>query len=274
MLKIKNVTKSFGDIVALDDVSMKLDKGEFIFLTGPSGSGKTTLLRLILRDLVPDTGEILLANEDISNIKNKQIPKLRQRMGVVFQDFKLLPERTARENVEVALAVIGLSQKEWRDRVDHVLELVELSDRSELFPTQLSGGELQRVSLARALVVNPKIILADEPTGNLDWDTAEKLMELFEKVNKEGKTILMATHHKGIIDYMKKREVKLKKSERKPKEPKKEEKKKKKKGKEKKADMKVDQKGVEKDNRKTEEVSSQKEKEGSREEKPEKPIKK
>ncbi|QQS38707.1 cell division ATP-binding protein FtsE [Candidatus Woesebacteria bacterium] len=211
MLEIKNVTKRFGSTLALDDVSFIIEEGEFVFLTGPSGSGKTTLLRLIMRDLIPDMGEILLAKENIINIKSKNIPKLRQKMGVVFQDFKLLQERTARENVEVALAVIGLDQKEWKERVDHVLSLVGLKDRSEFFPSQLSGGELQRISLARALVVNPKIILADEPTGNLDWETAQKLMDLFENINKEGKTIVMATHHKGLIDSMKKRVIVLEK---------------------------------------------------------------
>lgn len=209
MLKINKVTKSFGDIIALDEISFSVEEGEFVFLTGPSGAGKTTLLRLILRELVPDTGEILLQEENISKLPPKSIPKIRQKLGVVFQDFKLLPERTMRENVEVALAVSGVPQKEWKDRVNHVLDLVGLIDRSRLFPSQLSGGELQRVSIARALVVNPKIILADEPTGNLDWDTADKLMDLFDKINKEGKTIMMATHHRGIVDKLQKREIKI-----------------------------------------------------------------
>ncbi|MCS7092041.1 MAG: ATP-binding cassette domain-containing protein, partial [Patescibacteria group bacterium] len=132
-----------------------------------------------------------------------------QQMGIVFQDFKVLSERTVRENVEVALAVINLPKSEWRARVSHVLELVGLSERADLFPAQLSGGELQRVSMARALVVNPKIILADEPTGNLDWETAEKIMQLFDHINNEGKTIIMATHNKAIVDKMKKRIVEL-----------------------------------------------------------------
>ena len=209
MLSLKNVSKSFGNIVALDELSFDVKEGEFVFLTGPSGSGKTTVLRLLLRELIPDTGEILLQDENIVELSRKEIPNLRQDIGVVFQDFKLLPERTTRENIEVALAVIGLPQKEWRDRVDHVLNLVGLLERSELFPSQLSGGEMQRVSLARALVVNPKIILADEPTGNLDWDTAKELMDLFLKINEEGKTVLMATHHRVFIDEMDKREIKL-----------------------------------------------------------------
>lgn len=200
MLKIKNVSKSFGDIKALEGISFSVGKGEFIFICGPSGVGKTTLIRLILRDLIPDSGEILFEGENIPKLSDKEIPLLRQKIGVVFQDFKVLSERTLRENVEVALAVLGIPEDEWQTRVDHVLKLVGLFERADLFPSQLSGGELQRVSLARALVVNPKIILADEPTGNLDWDTAEHLMELFEKINKEGKSIIMATHHRLIVD--------------------------------------------------------------------------
>jgi cell division transport system ATP-binding protein len=210
MLKVNNVSKSFGNIVALEDISFDVDPGEFVFLTGPSGSGKTTLLRLILRELLPDTGEIYLEDKDITQLRLREVPALRQQIGTVFQDFKILNERTVRENIEVALAVIGLGKNEWRDRVDHVANLVGLSNRVELFPSQLSGGELQRVSLARALVVNPKIILADEPTGNLDWETSERIMQLFEKINQEGKTILMATHNQNIIDTMKKRVIEVK----------------------------------------------------------------
>ena len=213
MLEFKNVTKSFGEIVALKNLSFKVNDGEFIFISGPSGAGKTTLLRLILREILPDEGEIVIDERDITKISRSDVPRLRQNIGTVFQDFKVLPERTVRENIEVALADINLPQKEWNARVDHVLDLVGLSSRADLFPSQLSGGELQRVSMARALVVNPKIVLADEPTGNLDWDTAEKIMELFDKINKEGKTILMATHHKLIISKFKKRVIELKEGE-------------------------------------------------------------
>ncbi len=211
MLKLKNVSKSFGRINALENVSFDVDKGDFLFITGPSGAGKTTLLRLILRELQPDRGEILLSGQDITKIQNRDVPLLRQQIGVVFQDFKVLDERTLRENIEVALAVIGLPQEEWKARVDHVLKLVGLRNRSRLFPSQLSGGELQRASLARALVVNPKLILADEPTGNLDWDTADEMMELFEKINKEGKAIIMSTHHRVIVEKLGKNVVELKK---------------------------------------------------------------
>lgn len=209
MLKVENVTKQFGDIHALEDISFSIEPGEFVFLTGPSGAGKTTVLRMILRELTPDSGSIWLEDTDIVTLKNKEIPKLRQQIGVVFQDFKVLPYRTVRENVEVALAVIGLDSNEWDARVGHVLDLVGLTDRIDLFPSQLSGGELQRVSLARALVVNPKIILADEPTGNLDWETAEKIMDLFEKISNEGKTVIMATHHKGIMGELGERIITL-----------------------------------------------------------------
>lgn len=200
MLSIKNVTKSFGDLVALDDISLDIDEGEFVFITGPSGSGKTTLVKLILRDILPDEGEIIFEDQNLIQLKRKQIPKIRQQIGVVFQDFKILPEKTLRENVELALAVVGLPSSEWKSRVKHVLGLVSLKDQKNLFPSQLSGGEIQRASLARALVVNPKMIIADEPTGNLDWDTADAIMQLFKKINEEGKTIIVATHHKLIVD--------------------------------------------------------------------------
>lgn len=209
MLSLKNVTKSFGDVLALNDISFDVDEGEFIFLSGPSGAGKTTLLRLILRDLLPDKGEILLDDRDITKLSERDIPSLRKQIGVVFQDFKVIEERTLRENIEVALAVIGTPKEEWQSRVDHMLKLTGLSNRAEFFPSQLSGGELQRVSLARALSVNPKIILADEPTGNLDWDTADALIDLFKAINKEGKTILMATHHKLIIEKLGNRVIEL-----------------------------------------------------------------
>lgn len=209
MIKFSNVTKSFGSINALNKVSFEVKSGEFVFLTGPSGAGKTTILKMILRDMLPDSGEVLFDNVNIVNLSDKEVPHLRQQMGIVFQDFKVLPERTVLENVEVALAVSNVPDNEWDSRVHHVLKLVGLDKRAHLFPSQLSGGELQRVSLARALVINPKLILADEPTGNLDWKTAEGIMDLLEKINKEGKTIIMATHHEGIIKHGKHRIIHL-----------------------------------------------------------------
>ena len=209
MLQVKNVTKRFGNIVALKSISFEVKPGEFVFITGASGSGKTTLLRLIMRELIPDEGGIFLDGIDITKLPRKKIPRYRQQIGVIFQDFKVLSEKTVRENVEIALAVIGAPQKEWKGRVNQVLKLVGLSKKVNLFPSQLAGGELQRVAIARALVVNPKIVLADEPTGNLDWDTAENIMKLFEIINKEGKTLLVATHHKLFVQKMKKRTIEL-----------------------------------------------------------------
>ncbi len=209
MLGLKNVAKKFGEIVALKDIDFKVTDGEFVYLTGPSGAGKTTIIRLIIGEIIPDSGEIVFDGSDITKLKIKDIPKVRQQIGVIFQDYKVLNDRTVRENVEIALAVIGLPQDQWKDRVDQVLDLVGLTERQNLFPSQLSGGELQRVSLARALVVNPKIILADEPTGNLDWDTANSIMQLFEKINQKGKTIIMATHNEELMKNFPKRRIRV-----------------------------------------------------------------
>lgn len=209
MILFDNVSKSFGKIKALSDISFEVKQGEFVYLKGPSGAGKTTILKMILRELLPDSGKVVFNDIDLSDLSLRDIPSLRQQMGIVFQDFKVIPERTVAENIEVALAVSGVETEEWAKRVDHVLKLVKLHDRKKLFPSQLSGGELQRASLARALVINPKVILADEPTGNLDWKTAEGIMDLFEKINKEGKTIIMATHHEGILKHFKHRVINL-----------------------------------------------------------------
>jgi len=218
MLKVKNITKTFGDVVALSDLSFDINKGDFLFITGPSGSGKTTLIRLIIRDLLPDKGKIIFDKMDLTELSQKEVPHFRQEIGVVFQDFKVLHDKTIRENIEIALAVAGISQEEWDKRVKDVLDLVDMEKRSDFFPSQLSAGELQRISFARALVTDPKLILADEPTGNLDWDTADKIMDLFDKVNKEGKTVIVATHYKPIVDKMKKKVIKLPIQENKKKE--------------------------------------------------------
>lgn len=200
MLEVIDVSKTYGDIVALNKVSFEASPGELVFITGRSGSGKTTLLKLILREIIPDTGRILFKGEDIFSFKGSQVPIYRQKIGVVFQDFKVLTEKTVRENVEIALAVVGVPSSEWDSRVDDVLKMVGLEKRSELFPLQLSGGELQRVSLARALVVNPEMLLADEPTGNLDWETSEGIMGVFKKVAESGKLVIMATHHLNLVE--------------------------------------------------------------------------
>ncbi|MBI4157673.1 cell division ATP-binding protein FtsE [Candidatus Woesebacteria bacterium] len=210
LVEFKKVTKKFGSIVALQEISFEIEKGDFVFITGPSGAGKSTILKLILAELTPTSGEILIDGINVGRLEASHMPKYRQKIGVVFQDFRVLTERTVKENVEIALAVIGINQGEWDARVKQVLKLAGLDKRANHFPSQLSGGELQRVSLARALVVNPVLILADEPTGNLDWETADAIMDLFEKINKEGKTIIMATHNKEIVGKLKKREIKLK----------------------------------------------------------------
>lgn len=207
MVKFKEVTKKFGNSTALDKVSFDVEKGEFVYITGPSGAGKTTILKIILGELLPDSGDVSIDGRSLSTVKTNELPLFRQKIGTVFQDFKVLPERTVGENVEVALAVIGLPESEWAERVKHVLGLVGLEKQVNLFPSQLSGGELQRVSMARALVVNPHILLADEPTGNLDWDTSDAIMKLFEKINKEGKTVIMATHNLDIVKKNKKRVI-------------------------------------------------------------------
>jgi cell division transport system ATP-binding protein len=209
MLKFDQVTKRFGRIVALEDVSFEVADGEFVFLIGPSGAGKTTIMRLILGEFKPTTGEIFVNDLALHNLKKKALPKYRQSIGAVFQDFKLLSTRTIRENIQIALAVKGVHRHEWDSRVDQVLSLVGLTERSELFPSQLSGGELQRASLARALVVNPSFIFADEPTGNLDWETAQGIMDLLEQINKEGKTVIITTHNHHLVEKMNKRTLEL-----------------------------------------------------------------
>jgi cell division transport system ATP-binding protein len=209
IIHFKGVTKKFGSLVALNDISFDVKKSEFIFITGPSGAGKTTILKLILGELTADAGEVKIDGFNVAGLTEKDLPRFRQQIGTVFQDFKVLPERTVFENVAVALAVIGLPEEDWDERVKHVLKLAGLSNQINLFPSQLSGGELQRVSLARALSVNPKMILADEPTGNLDWETSDNLMNLFEKINKEGKTIIMATHNLEIVKKYKKRVINI-----------------------------------------------------------------
>jgi cell division transport system ATP-binding protein len=209
MIKFEKITKKFGGITALSEATFTIEKGEFVFVSGPSGSGKTTLLKLILGELKPSSGKINVFDYDLVKIKDSDLPKFRQHIGVVFQDFKILPEKTVSENVEIALAVVGVSQKLWTERVEHVLKLVNLSRQINKFPNQLSGGEMQRLALARALVVNPDLILADEPTGNLDWKISIEIMDLLEKINKEGKTVLVVSHNQEIVKKYKKRIIKI-----------------------------------------------------------------
>jgi len=210
MIKFTQVTKTYGEITAIREVSFEVKSGEFVFLTGPSGAGKTTVLKLILGEILPDAGQVWFGTIDVAKLKQRDLPKLRQKIGCVFQDYKLLNEKTVGENIEIALAVLGVPEKKWPEKVTEVLKDVGLSDKKNSFPAQLSGGELQRVSLARALVVEPELILADELTGNLDWDIAAEIMQLLEKISKKGKTVIMATHNREIVAKMKKREIKLK----------------------------------------------------------------
>lgn len=209
MIQFKNVTKSFGNVNALTDTSFDIKDGEFVFIVGPSGSGKTTILKLMLGEYRPTSGQIIFDDQDISALKKNKIPKLRQQIGTVFQDFKLLKDKTIKENLAVAMAIKHIDQKDWETRTKDVLKLVGLANRADLFPAQLSGGEIQRVAIARALVMDPKVIFADEPTGNLDWETGEIIFELLDKINKSGKTVLVTSHNLEIIKKMKKRIIKL-----------------------------------------------------------------
>ncbi len=195
--------------MALEGASFEIKPGEFVFITGPSGAGKTTIVRLILREYLPTSGIIKIGEDDLVKMKKKDLPKLRQKIGVVFQDFKLLTDRTVWENVALALRVLGKDEKEIEKEITKILGLVGLEERADLFPSQLAGGELQRAGLARAVVGQPEIIIADEPTGNLDLATAWQIIKLLQKVNKAGKTVIMATHNFEIVNAMKERVIEL-----------------------------------------------------------------
>ena len=210
MIRLENVTKSYSaEVTALRDVSFEIPKGEFIFLVGPSGSGKSTLLRLMNRQEVPEKGSVWVAGKNINDLPESKIPFLRRSMGNIFQDYKLLLNKTVFENVAFALEVIGRPRHVIRQQVPAVLELVGLADKSDRFPHQLSGGEQQRVSIARAFVNRPLILLADEPTGNLDPTTGEGIMRLLERINSTGTTVVMATHDTRVVNMMRRRVVQL-----------------------------------------------------------------
>lgn len=210
MIKLENVTKEYqGSNIALRDASADIAKGEFVFLVGPSGSGKSTFLRLLNKQEEPDEGRIFVAGKDIGELSNWKVPMLRRNIGCVFQDFKLLPSRTVAENVSFALEVIGRPRHVIKSQVPAICELVGLGDKAEKYPDQLSGGEQQRVSIARAFVNRPLILLADEPTGNLDPQTANGIMRLLDRINKTGTTVVMATHDRGIVDTMRRRVIEL-----------------------------------------------------------------
>lgn len=210
MIEFRNVSVTYpGGIQALRDINLRIEKGEFVFIVGPTGSGKSTLLKLLYREESATEGSVIVSGRDVTKLKGGAIPRLRRGMGVVFQDFGLLPQKTAWENVAFALYVTGKSRKETRQRVPEVLELVGLLDRADAYPRQLSGGEQQRVSIARALANNAPILLADEPTGNLDPDTSWDIIQLLSNINQRGTTVLVASHDQNIVDRMGARVVTL-----------------------------------------------------------------
>lgn len=210
LIDIQSVSKHYGSIKALSGVSFKIKSGEFVCLVGPSGAGKTTLIRLLICEEKPTSGRILISERDIHLLPKKEIPFYRRKIGVVFQDFKLLPKKTVYENVAYALEVCGVSNNLIKKRVPEVLELVGLSHRAGSYPEELSGGEKQRTALARALVHKPKILIADEPTGNLDPKTSWEIIDLLLRINQRGTTVILATHNRDIVDVLNKRVIALK----------------------------------------------------------------
>jgi len=211
VISLDNVTKIYavGTRPALDTVSVEIDKGEFVFLIGPSGSGKSTVLRLLLREEKPTTRLVYVDGRNLSRLPGRKVPELRRKIGCVFQDFRLLPKKTVYDNVAFALEVINKSQRAIKRTVPEVLDLVGLDGKAYRHPHELSGGEQQRVAIARAFVNRPLVLLADEPTGNLDPDTSQGIMRLLERINRTGTTVLMATHDNNIVDAMRRRVIEL-----------------------------------------------------------------
>ena len=210
MLEFIEVNKIYNnDVCALKDLSFRVEDGEFIFLIGASGAGKTSIIKMLLREIKPSSGEIIVDNVNIVKLRNRKIPELRKTMGVVFQDFRLLEGKTVFDNIKYPLQILGVSKKEITRRVNESLELVGLSDRASSFPNQLSGGEQQRICIARALVNRPKYLIADEPTGNLDPNTSEDIMKLLLDVNAKGTTVIVSTHDKDIVNKLKKRVISM-----------------------------------------------------------------
>ncbi len=210
LIELEGVSKVYpGGRVALHDVSLSVEEGEFVFLVGPTGAGKSTLLRLLYREELPTRGRVRVAGWEVHRLKPRAVPLLRRQLGVVFQDFKLLNDRTVYENVAFALRVVGTPPEWVPGRVRGALELVGLVDRQDAFPRQLSGGEQQRVSIARALANRPRILLADEPTGNLDPETSWEIVKLLSRINLRGTTVLMTTHNKTVVDILRRRVVEV-----------------------------------------------------------------
>lgn len=211
MIEFKNVSKVYDNgSVALDDVCLTINDGEFILVCGHSGAGKSTLFKLLTHEVVPDTGTVIVDDFDVTRMKRSKIPKLRRKLGVVFQDFRLLPNKTVAENIAFALEVIEEKPKIIKEKVSHVLELVGLSDKANDLPEDLSGGEQQRVAIARAIVNRPSVLIADEPTGNLDPDTSKDIVDLFKYINNFGTTVIMVTHNMDLVSYLNKRVIRLK----------------------------------------------------------------
>ena len=210
MIRLEGVSKVYkGDVVALKNATAEIQRGEFVFLVGPSGSGKSTFIRLLNREEVVDEGRIMVAGKDLGEMSSWRVPYLRRQIGYIFQDYKRLPKKTVYENVAFGLEVIGRPRQVIRTQVPAILELVGLSRKSERLPDELSGGEQQRVSIARAFVNRPLILLADEPTGNLDPATSVGIMRLLDRINRSGTTVVMATHDRGIVDTMRRRVIEL-----------------------------------------------------------------
>lgn len=208
MVELKNVTKKYDHgVIALQNINVKINKGEFVFLAGPSGSGKSTFLKLLLKEEVPSTGTVIVNGTDLNDVKEKDVPYIRRKIGCVFQDFRLLYDKTVYENIVLALRVIEASERQIKEAVPIALKQVGLSGKEDSYPNQLSGGEQQRVGLARALVTRPPLIIADEPTGNLDDATAEEIMNMLYEINKNGTTVIMVTHNKDIIQKSGKRAI-------------------------------------------------------------------
>lgn len=211
MIKFDHVTKTYRTNIGLDDVSVNINKGDFVFLVGPSGAGKSTFIKLILKEINADEGSITVDDKEVTTLSNREVPELRRKIGTVFQDFRLLPKKTVFENVAFAMEVLHKSKKQIRKQVPQILSLVGITDKAHKYPDELSAGEQQRVAIARAIVNNPTVLIADEPTGNLDPATAAEIMDLLEQINLRGTTIVMVTHAKDIVDKMKKRVIAIEK---------------------------------------------------------------
>jgi len=207
-----NVSKTYPNgVKALVDVTLKIERGEFVFLMGPSGAGKSTFIKLLMREELPTRGQIFVASRSVLRMKSSEVPLLRRSIGVVFQDFKLLENKTVRENVAFAMQVVGASPHQIKTRVEETIKMVGLQGKEDCFPSQLSGGEQQRVGIARAIVNHPLIVIADEPTGNLDVETSWEIMDLLSEINRKGTTVIMATHAQDIVRRMHKRVIYLEK---------------------------------------------------------------